>query len=89
MSPSPITHHGPATLCWGTNVWDCSDPLTSFQGRPHVSLHCVAAPGVGPGCGAPGKGFGCLFLQHPGAKKKLHPLWVTITVGSEKLPRLR
>lgn len=50
-------------------------------------------PGWGLGCGTPGrlgKGFGDLFLQHPGAKRKLRPCWVTGAFGNPRrqIPRL-
>lgn len=97
-SPGPITHHGAATPCWGTNIWDCSNLLlsgmmaASFQGCPHVSLHHMAAPWVGFSlwdAWQTGLAFGCLFLQCPRAKRKLHPVWVMVGGYQKSLSALK
>lgn len=54
-----------------------SDVLSGMSSCPSTARQ---PPGWGPACGMPGtlgKGFGCLFLQCPWAKRKLHPLRVT------------
>lgn len=95
VSPGPNRHCVPVMLCWGTNIWECSDsPVSGMTGAPCVPPPQDNPPGWGPGCRIPGRlgnGLGFLFLQYSGTRRKLHPLQVTGTFRSncQQLPRAR
>lgn len=54
VSPGPKRHCVPVMLCWGTDIWECSDPPVSGM---------TGAPRVPPPRGIPlggGQDVGCL-----------------------------